>query len=188
MDTIKHIVAATGDGARAMVKFGRQIEAEYVQCNDHGVHLGVTQVLYKLKPNNEDDESEDFFVECEDENAESDNEEVDARDTDEEEDEEELEMILNYHPTIKKMRKIIGFFHHSAVKNEILQKFVKRINERRELKLKMDSKTRWGSLYDACERFLKLIEAVKEALRHKDIAKGSLWMETDTDRLKVSYS
>ena len=92
-------------------------------------------------------------------------------------------MVFAYQSTITKLRKIVSLFHRSSVKNEILQKFVKRMNNGRELKLKLDSKTRWGSLHDACERFLKLLGPVKEALNHREIDKTYLWADIDSKRL-----
>lgn len=205
LDPVKHIVGTSGDGASAMVAFGDGIESEYVQCNDHGIHLGVTKVLYlkkkPVKPPQEqeapeedeaswvddDDDDDLFFVECgsEDELEEDEpdvNDEVESDSGDVEED--SVPMVFDYQPTISKLRRIVSLFHRSSVKNEILQKFVKKMNDGRELKLKMDSKTRWGSLHDACERFLKLLEPVKAALNHKEIDKGVLWTEIDSKRLK----
>ena len=49
LDPEKHIVGTSGDGASAMVSFGFMIASEYVQCSDHGIHLGVTKVLYLKK-------------------------------------------------------------------------------------------------------------------------------------------
>lgn len=170
-----------------MKKFGQEISSEYVQCNDHGVHLGVTEVLYKLKNNSDD--AHEVFVECGNEDDSHDNEDVDDEiDSDDDEKEDFLEMDMEYEPTIDKMRKIVKLFRYSAVKNEILQKIVKKENNGRELMLKLDSKTRWGSLYDSCDRFLKLINPVKEALTHKEIAGSYLWTNTDTEILKVSVS
>ena len=82
------------------------------------------------------------------------------------------------------MRKIVSLFHRSSVKNEIFQKFVKRKNNGRELKLKLDSNTRWGSLHDACEWILKFFGPVKEALNHREIAKTYLWAGIDSKRLE----
>ena len=177
LDPEKHIVGTSGDGASAMVSFGSMIASEYVQCSDHGIHLGVTKVLYLKKQSADapvdDDDDDVFFVECGNED-EPDEDVPDAGEDTESDDEEEadsLQMVFAYQSTITKLRKIVSLFHRSLVKNEILQKFVKRMNNWRELKLKLDSKTRWGSLHDACERFLKLLGPVKEALNHREIDK-----------------
>ena len=68
LDPEKHIVGTSGDGASAMVSFGFMIASEYVQCSDHGIHLGVTKVLYLKKQSADapvdDDDDDVFFVEC----------------------------------------------------------------------------------------------------------------------------
>ena len=68
LDPEKHIVGTSGGGASAMVSFGSIITSEYVQCSDHGIHLGVTKVLYLKKQSADapvDDDNDDvFFVEC----------------------------------------------------------------------------------------------------------------------------
>ena len=74
------------------------------------------------------------------------------------------------------MTKEVYFGHlkkscHSFKKLDNHSFFKKRMNNGRELKLKLDSKTRWGSLHDACERFLKLLGPVKEALNHREMTK-----------------
>ena len=44
------------------------IASEYVQCCDHGIHLGVTKVLYLKKQSADapvdDDDDDVFFIEC----------------------------------------------------------------------------------------------------------------------------
>ena len=190
LDPEKHIVGTSGDGASAMVSFGSMIASEYVQCSDHGIHLGVTKVLYLKKQLADtpldDDDDDVFFVECGNED-EPDEDVPDAGEDTESDDEEEadsLQMVFAYQSTITNLRKIVSLFHRLSVKNEILQKFVKRMNNGRELKLKLDSKTLWGSLHDACERFLKLLGSVKEALNHREIDKTYLWADIDSKRLE----
>nr|XP_047124723.1 uncharacterized protein LOC124807157 [Hydra vulgaris] len=189
----KHIVATSGDGVSAMASFGSMIASEYLQCSDHGIYLGVTKVLYLKKQSADapvDDDNDIFFVECGNENK-PDKDVPDAGEDTESDNEEEansLQMVFAYQSTITKLRKIVSLFHRSLVKNEILQKFVKRINNGRELKLKLDSKTRWGSLHDACERFLKLLGPVKEALNHREIDKTYLWADIDSKRLGAGRS
>ena len=142
----------------------------------------------------DDDDNDVFFVDCENED-EPDEDVPDAGEDTESDDEEEadsLRMVFAYQSTITKLRKIVSLFHRSSVKNEILQKFVNSLRveqrertlrvEQRELKL--DSKARWGSLHDACERFLKLLGPVKEALNHREIDKTYLWADIDSKRLE----
>ena len=61
------------------------------------------------------------------------------------------------------MRRIVKFFRKSPKKNETLQTHVK--NEfHKEFILILDSKTRWNSLLEMIERFLKLKKCIEKAL------------------------
>lgn len=182
LDSEKHIVGTTGDGASVMRSFGENIQNEYFQCNDHAIHLGVTKVLYQATPRQESESSEneeDFFVECEVEDIEP-HDDID----DDDDDDDSTPIAEKYHPTLKKMRKIINHFRRSPVKNEVLQRFVF-AEKKKQLKLIIDSKTRWGSLYDACSRFLDLLKPIKETFEQLEMTDNFLWTESDTMRLKV---
>ena len=61
------------------------------------------------------------------------------------------------------MRRIVKLFRKSPKKNETLQTHLK--NEfHKELMLILDSKTRWNSLLEMIERFLKLKKCIEKAL------------------------
>lgn len=47
---VELIVAATTDGARVMLKFGRLSDYIHQQCYNHAIHLAVCDVLYKDPP------------------------------------------------------------------------------------------------------------------------------------------
>lgn len=65
--------------------------------------------------------------------------------------------------TINKVRKIVKIFRKSPTRNEKLQMYV--VSEYgKELMLKLDSKTRWNSLLDMLERFLKVKNSVAKAM------------------------
>jgi hypothetical protein len=185
----KHIIGTTGDGASVMKSFGMKILSEYIQCDDHGVHLGVTKVLYQNitsdSSNGEKEISEQFCDEgSADENDDEDIQEVDDDNGEEEGDENDI--AGHYMPTIKRMRKIVNHFRRSSVHNEVLQRFV--FNDKKKtLKLISDSKTRWGSLYDACKRFLDLSGPIEETIHLLNLSVTLPWNEIDTDRLKVIY-
>lgn len=189
LDPEKAIVGTTGDGASVMVLFGKNIPSEYLQCNDHAIHLGVTTVLYKKKSNVEEAQEEEFFVECENDSDEEENhEEKNDEDVNDIEEIEELDdsipIIERYDETIKRMRKIITHFRRSPVKNEVLQRFV-RAEKQKELQLIIDSKTRWGSLYDACSRFFDLLKPIETTLLHLEMNDNFPWTENDTTKLEV---
>ena len=64
---------------------------------------------------------------------------------------------------ITKVRKIVKTFRRSPLKNEVLQKYVKQDNKK-ELQLVLDSKTRWSSMLSMLERFNILKSSLKKAL------------------------
>lgn len=45
----KDIIGVVTDGAAVMQKFGRLLGIEHQQCHAHGIHLAVTDVLYKIQ-------------------------------------------------------------------------------------------------------------------------------------------
>lgn len=105
------------------------------------------------------------------------------------EDDEQIDYILqaSFSETVIKMRKIALLFKRSAKKDEILKKIVfKKI--KKPLGLILDSKTRWSSLQKAVERFLRIVDSVEEALKHKAINRPNLWSKADTSTLKVILS
>ena len=79
--------------------------------------------------------------------------------------EEEKEVPLNsqFLSTIQHVRSIVRVFRRSALKNETLQKYVK-CQFGTELKLIFDVKTRWNSLCDMLEQFLKLKDCIMKAM------------------------
>ena len=114
------------------------ISTRFLQ-SDWCIHLGVTKVLYPKKQSADapvdDDDDDVFFVECgnEDEPDEDVHDAGEDTESDDEEEADSLQMVFAYQSTINKLRKIVSIFHRSSVKNEILQKFVKRMNNGREL-------------------------------------------------------
>ena len=78
---------------------------------------------------------------------------------------EAKEVPLNdqFLPMIKNIRSTVCLFRNSPLKNKYLQKYVQ--NEFGiSLNLILDCKTRWNSLSDMLERFLKLKDCVMKAL------------------------
>ena len=51
LDMKKDIISCTFDGASVMLKVGSIIEPESQVCLSHGLHLAITDVLYKEKKN-----------------------------------------------------------------------------------------------------------------------------------------
>lgn len=134
------IVGFTTDGASTMQKIGKIIAPKQQLCLAHGIHLAVLDVFYK--PNekltvnelssSEDDEIFDSFDFC-----------IREMKTD-------LTDRFHISTVIGKVRKISKIFRKSPTKNEILQKYVKE-EKGKELKLILDCKTRWNTLFDMCQ-------------------------------------
>lgn len=149
------VVGFTTDGASTMQKIGKLIAPKQQLCLAHGLHLAVVDVLYKGTPtssteqelsSSEDDE--DLF-ECF---------EVTLR-----EDHSEITERFHIKPVIEKVRKTVRMFRKSPSKNEILQSYVKQ-EKGKELKLILDCRTRWNTLFEMCQRFSDLEIPVKKAL------------------------
>lgn len=155
------LVSTITDGASVMVKFGRISATLHQLCFAHGVQLAITDVLYPSAktdsptPNSDDDESSDL-------------------DTDEDERElnegfrieDEVENEISHEtmkPLVNKVRKVVKMFKRSPLKNEALQKYVQ-ADFRIELKLILDTKTRWNSLLDMIQRFYLLRNCILKAL------------------------
>ena len=69
----------------------------------------------------------------------------------------------NYRDVINKVRVIVKIFRKSPLKNDKLQVYV-REQIGIELVLKLDVKTRWHSMCDMMERFLKIRQSVAKAM------------------------
>ena len=72
---------------------------------------------------------------------------------------------LKFFTLTLQVRKVVKLFRRSPVKNDqYLQKHVKENNNGQELKLLLDSKTRWSSLLFMIERFVRITKSVRLAL------------------------
>lgn len=169
------IVSICTDGASVMKKVGKLIKPEQQLCYAHGCHLAVHDVLYKPsgssgknRPNIDADATDPINA---DEIYDIDNGE--EADLNEEEDEERFdvaesydiaELSNEYNDAIAKVRKIVKCFRRSPTKNDDnLQKYVKE-EIGHELNLILDVKTRWNSLVDMLQRFVKIRTSIQKAL------------------------
>lgn len=164
----KDIVCIVTDGASVMVKVGKLIAAEQQLCLVHGIQLAVLDVLYKKKLVSEN-ESEQVEI----------NTDVDEEQdqTDDEEDisfqdecgvtivnrDNEADLLANISPLIDKVRRIVRMFKRSPTKNDILQKYILE-DHGKELKLLLDCRTRWSSLFTMLERFNLVKYSIQKCL------------------------
>ena len=82
----------------------------------------------------------------------------------------DLELSQKIEKVINKIRMVVRIFRRSPVKNDVLQKNCQ-AEFNKELKLIMDTRTRWNSLLKMLSRFLEIRTAVEKTL--KDLNNGS---------------
>jgi hypothetical protein len=80
-----------------------------------------------------------------------------------EEEDEDLILEESISDIVAKVRQLGVQFHRSPLKNEVLQKHLKR-EFNRELELILDSKTRWNSLAAMIQRFVQIEKCVRMTL------------------------
>jgi len=115
----RDIFGAVTDGVSVMKKFGCLQAFEHQVCVNHGLHLAVTQVIYKrndhVDDKNEEEDKLEESEECEDD------EEEDCASLFEEATDQPLQIEDQFKGTIGKARKIVKLFRRSPVKNDLLQ-------------------------------------------------------------------
>lgn len=175
------IVSIVSDGASVMKKLGTISKVDHQLCYAHGLHLAVCDILYKSRSvayaaveddNDEDGQDEENFDE--------------SLTTATPTTKETPVFNLEIEDVLKKVRKLVKVFRKSAVKNEVLQKYVV-LEQKKELSLILDCKTRWSSMFAMIERFLLLKKCIIKALLDLSIAHNI--SETEflfLDRLKCA--
>lgn len=151
------VVAVVTDGASVMLKFGRLIGKHHQLCLAHGIHLAVVQSLYAFTPDNRSDSDDEYDADTEEEEDFS-SSFVPSDDTD------SPELVFSIQETVKKVRRVVKFFNKSPLRNDALQDKIRLGHDGKELILILDTRTRWNSLVDMIERFLRLVPEVKETL------------------------
>ena len=189
LDFEQDIFASITDGAQVMKRFGRISPASHQLCYSHALHLAVSDVVYERRSLNVQPLSDvtghsvDLFGEPPDLAA------ITGADNDSYEEaetinavEDENQSIMpdsfpyretfncplpllkkNYRDVINKTQAIVKIFRKSPLKNDKLQVYV-REQIGTELVSKLDVKTRWHSMCDMMERFLKIRQSVAKAM------------------------
>lgn len=164
IDIQRDVISSTHDGAAVMVKYGRILGITSQLCINHGLHLAITDVLYRKKSIISFDESDDA----------KDSDEEDVQDLEDfyiipehvQEEAASNHIICEadkYYEVLKNVRKIIKMFKASSVKNNVLQGYVIE-QEGKPLQLILDIKIRWNSLVSMLKRFIQLKEPLNKAL------------------------
>ena len=83
---------------------------------------------------------------------------------------------------IKKVREVVRFFRKSPVRNDALQKEIKK-EIGKELQLKLDCHTRWNSLYTMIETILKVKKSVIQTLA--DLNNDFIITDQDFDMMEM---
>ena len=171
------IFGLTTNGASVMKKMGHILPVEHQICHAHGVHLGVTDVLYKKK---------DFLKEFEDEHrAEVHNENY--SESEDSENDEALEEVLeavtveessDIHDVIKKVRKVAQMFKKKVLSKDQLQEYCEDIGH--ELNLQLDCRTRWNSLLLMLQKFVTLRPKILETMIILEIPQENFLTESET--------
>lgn len=197
--TKEDIIGCTSDGARVMQRFGRMLWCTHQECLNHGLHLGVIDIIVRKVENlpvyvevsNESDSDSDDDSAYNDDNGDSsdDNDNGDISDDDDNRDisDDECVPVSVYelrpqiHSALQKVRKIIILFKNSPVKNSVLQEHVKK-QLNKELKLLLDCRTRWNSTDTMLQRFLLLYPSSKAALLELNL--GHYQIDDDIELLE----
>ena len=165
-----------------MLKMGHEILAEHQVCLAHGMHLAVIEVLYKTKAYIEalgpDETNDDSFQEltCDDDLIPAEEEDFNVQE------ELQLELVSDLAGIIKNVREVVRFFRKSPVRNDPLQKEIKK-EIGKELQLKLGCRARWNSLYTMIETILKVKKSVIQTLA--DLNNDFVITDQDFDILEM---
>lgn len=167
----------------------------YFKCLNHALHLAIFDVLYNRSPGKKPFEFIESIEPDENESTDDDDNNSGSGKSDNFSDDSDLsshedEVLSDLHfsdyaQVIAKMRKVVKMFRLSPVRNSILQKKIKR-EIGKELALQLDTPTRWSSLYQSAQRFLRVVNPIMQSLSHKTIDQSNLWSDEDTAVLKVN--
>ncbi|KAJ8705018.1 hypothetical protein PYW08_012338 [Mythimna loreyi] len=177
------VISLTTDGCSVMKKEGKAVNVYHQKCLAHSIQLAILDVLYKDTKGGEIDED---MPQNNDEDGDDD------EDNDEKDENGSFEIIVSskppkredivYEHVINKVRKVAKLFRKSPTKQAVLKKYVEE-DFHKELKLITDCKTRWSSLADMLERFLKIKICVRKALI--DVGSGIDFTESEYTTLEL---
>lgn len=124
----------------------------------HGVQLGITDVIYKKDIQQESDaeaEAEDLVDVEEDTNNDA-GFRIAIRSR-------EVDLAVEYRSIIEKLRKLVKLFRKSPTKNDALQIYIKE-EFGHAIQLELDCKTRWSSLANMITTYNRTKQCVSKTL------------------------
>lgn len=172
----RDIISITTDAATVMTCLGRNVGTHHQLCYAHGLHLAVTDNLFKKKPRSPIEQDLELMSTVPSGSG------LDPGDVEADQDIQEgfvvEEEVLDVQPfvasissIIENVRKVSRIFRRSPTQNDdALQPLVKNAHGK-ELKCLLDCKTRWNSTVDMISRFLELFKS--KCLPHALVSAGS---------------
>lgn len=146
----KDVVGSCQDGAAVNKKFMRLINIIGQYCLNHGIHLAVTDTLYKkiknssIDPINDSNDAEE--LDCFDEN-------IDFEILNNEQHDDDDDQIY-FHDVLKNCREVVKYIKYSSVRNHLFQEKV--VAEfKHEIELHLDVRHRWNSIPNMIDSLIK---------------------------------
>lgn len=159
---LEDLTGLTTDGASVMVKMGRDLPVYHQLCYAHAIQLAILDVLYKDKSGVQNSIEHIPVNNFNGSESDSDEDELDGISF--EQDKRPVRLCSNYKHIIDKVRRTVKIFRKSPTKNdEVLQRYV--LEEfGKDLSLQLDCKTRWSSMCNMLQRFIKLYYCIQKSL------------------------
>ncbi|XP_061720920.1 uncharacterized protein LOC133527772 [Cydia pomonella] len=172
---LSDIVCIISDGAKVMCALGRRTTGFHQLCLAHGIQLAIFDVLYKKNttatPAAETYSGSDVEASTTIDDSEGDSD-FDREYSIEIEEEEGLcieqtrpspmQLVDNYKTLINKVRSVVKLLKKSPTKSDILYRNAE--DEKKNVHLILDCKTRWSSLADMVTRFILLKQSILKSL------------------------
>ena len=172
----RDIFGATSDGASVMIKFGNENEFAHQLCLSHGIHLTVCDVSYKenklenddaKRPSEEEEDTQEIIEDWDDYDTPSDT----AFDSETNYNHLRVPDIHeSFCEIVSKVRRVCKISRKSPLKNDRLQEMFKTESKGKELKLILDTPTRWNSIVTMVSRFIELKNCNPRVLRICEVA------------------
>ena len=171
--SLKQTTALVTDGASVCVKLGRLVDCLHLQCQAHGINLGVCDIIFK-KPDSEDEETQldtTQVIEINYDNGQASQEEdydspaeLDHSDEISPHETQYLPDICEeFKSPVDKLRIISGKFTNSSKRKDFLDEQIKANHNGKSVTLQKDVCTRWNSTKHMISVALPVMEQIRYA-------------------------